>query len=126
MEVKHYNAIAKIIGGNLFGDNKLGMLVNSLSKYFEEEDESFNKHDFRAACLNGHNMVESDDVIHTYPETEIAPTIVEKTPYTWKPKESSVSEQLDREWKDAMKRMSKVVGKNFKDNRGKWRFTTKR
>ena len=82
MEIKHYNAIAKIIGGNLLGDNKLEMLVNSLSKYFKEEDETFNKHDFRAACLNGHNMVESEDMIHTHYETEVTPTIVEKTPYT--------------------------------------------
>ena len=59
MEIKHYNAIAKILGGNLLGDNKLEMLINSLSKYFEEEDESFNKHEFRAACLNGYNMEES-------------------------------------------------------------------
>lgn len=82
MEIKHYNAIAKIIGGNLLGDNKLEMLINSLSKYFEEEDESFNKHEFRAACLNGHDMIDSEDIVHTYHETEITPRIVENKPYT--------------------------------------------
>ena len=82
MEIKHYNAIAKIIGGNLFGDNKLGMLVNSLSKYFEEEDETFNKHEFRAACLNGHNMEESVETDTTPTEEAMSPVVVEKTPYT--------------------------------------------
>ena len=82
MEVKHYNAIAKIIGGNLLGDNKLDMLINSLSKYFEEEDETFNKHAFRAACLNGHNMEESVESDTTPVEEEIMPRKVEKTPYT--------------------------------------------
>ena len=82
MEIKHYNAIAKIIGGNLIGDNKLGMLINSLSKYFESEDESFNKHEFRAACLNGHNMEGSIETAYTYIEEETAARNTEKTPYT--------------------------------------------
>ena len=82
MEIKHYNAIAKIIGGNLIGDNKLGMLINSLSKYFEEEDETFNKQEFRAACLNGHNMEGSIKMDTSYVEEEISPVKVEKTPYT--------------------------------------------
>ena len=43
MEIKHYNAIAKIVGGNLLGSNNLEMLINSLSKYFESEDENFNR-----------------------------------------------------------------------------------
>ena len=82
MEIKHYNAIAKILGGNLLGDNKLEMLINSLSKYFEGEDENFNKHDFRAACLNGHNMEGSVESGATLLEEEIMPRKVEKTPYT--------------------------------------------
>jgi hypothetical protein len=82
MEIKHYNAIAKIIGGNLLGDNKLEMLINSLSKYFEEEDETFSKHAFRAACLNGHNMEGSLEIDTTHIEEAIAPKKVEKTPYT--------------------------------------------
>ena len=82
MEIKHYNAIAKIIGGNLIGDSKLTMLINSLSKYFESEDKSFNKYEFRAACLNGHNMEESLETDTTPIEEAITPIKVEKTPYT--------------------------------------------
>jgi len=82
MEIKHYNAIAKILGGNLLGDSKLEMLVNSLSKYFESEDDTFNKHEFRAACLNGHSMEEAyENDIEPILE-EISPKTVEKTPYT--------------------------------------------
>jgi len=82
VEIKHYNAIAKIIGGNLFGDNKLGMLVNSLSKYFESEDENFNKHEFRAACLNGYSMEGSVEMDTIPADEEIVSKKVEKTPYT--------------------------------------------
>ena len=82
MEIKHYNAIAKIIGGNLLGDNKLEMLVNSLSKYFEEEDGTFNKQEFRAACLNGYSMEESTADDSNLDVEEITPRKVEKTPYT--------------------------------------------
>ena len=121
MEVKHYNAIAKILGGNLLGDNKLEMLINSLSKYFEEVDEGFNKHEFRAACLNGHSMEEIDEIDTEYNLDVISPTMIEKTPYTWNPEESSVSERINAEWKAAMKRMPEMVGKNFKKgaNNGK-------
>ena len=113
MEIKHYNAIAKIIGGNMLGDSKLDMLVNSLSKYFEEEDEAFNKHEFRAACLNGYNMVESDDTVPLYHKTEITPTNIENKAYNWNPKkESPVKDDL--EFENAMARMSSIVGSNFK------------
>ena len=82
MEVKHYNAIAKILGGNLLGDSKLEILVNSLSKYFESEDDAFNKHEFRAACLNGHSMEETYESDIEPMLEEISPITVEKTPYT--------------------------------------------
>jgi len=82
MEIKHYNAIAKILGGNLLGDSKLDMLINSLSKYFEEEDESFNKHEFRAACLNGYSMEGSVEMDTIPTDDEIVPRKVETTPYT--------------------------------------------
>ena len=82
MEIKHYNAIAKILGGNLLGDNKLEVLINSLSKYFESEDESFNKQEFRSACFNGHNMEGSVETDIMYKEGNIAPRKVETTPYT--------------------------------------------
>ena len=82
MEIKHYNAIAKILGGNLLGDSKLEMLINSLSKYFESEDESFNKHEFRAACLNGHSMEGSIETDTITTSEEIVARKVETTPYT--------------------------------------------
>ena len=82
MEIKHYNAIAKIVGGNLLGNNNLEMLINSLSKYFESEDENFNKHEFRAACLNGHSMEGSEEIDTTHTDDEISLVRVEKTPYT--------------------------------------------
>ena len=82
MEIKHYNAIAKIIGGTLLGNNNLEMLINSLSKYFEEEDKTFNKEEFRAACLNGHNMEGSVEIDTNPTEEAIMPIKVEKTPYT--------------------------------------------
>lgn len=81
MEIKHYNAIAKIIGGNLQGYAGLGALINSLSRYFESEDEMFKKEEFRSACLNGYNMEESDDILPTYQEAEISPTNIENAPY---------------------------------------------
>ena len=82
MEIKHYNAIAKILGGNLLGDSKLDMLINSLSKYFESEDESFNKQDFRSACLNGQDMEGSVEIDTTPIEEEITLKKVENKPYT--------------------------------------------
>ena len=81
MEIKHYNAIAKIIGGNLQGYTRIDALINSLSRYFESEDEMFKKEEFRSACLNGHNMEELDDIVHTYHETEITPTNIENKAY---------------------------------------------
>ena len=114
MEIKHYNAIAKIVGGNLLGSNNLEMLINSLSKYFESEDENFNKHEFRAACLNGHSMEGSEEIDTTHVEEEIMPRKVEKTPYTWKPKESSVAERINEDFKVAMANMPNIIGKNFK------------
>ena len=82
MEIKHYNAIAKILGGNLLGDSKLDMLINSLSKYFESEDESFNKQDFRSACLNGQDMEGIIEIDTTPIEEDITPRKVENRPYT--------------------------------------------
>ena len=113
MEVKHYNAIAKIVGGTLLGNNNLEMLINSLSKYFEEEDKTFNKEEFRAACLNGHNMEGSVEIDTNPTEEAIIPIKVEKTPYTWKPKESSVAERINEDFTIAMAKMSTIVGRNY-------------
>ena len=122
MEIKHYNAIAKIVGGNLLGSNNLEMLINSLSKYFESEDESFNKHEFRAACLNGHSMEGSEEIDTTHIEEEIMPRKIEKTPYTWKPKESSVAERINEDFQIAMAKMSTLVGQHCKPRKDKWVF----
>jgi hypothetical protein len=65
-------------------------------------------------------MEGSLEIDTTHIEEAIAPKKVEKTPYTWKPKESSVAERIHEDWKVAMANMSKVVGRNFKDNRKKW------
>tara|TARA_R110000765_G_scaffold82702_1_gene160985 strand:- start:317 stop:607 length:291 start_codon:yes stop_codon:yes gene_type:complete len=77
MEVKDYNAIAKIIGGTLIGESKLEPLINTLTRYFESEDDSFQKEQFRSACLNGH-YIEEVSVNDTFiVEEEITPTIVQ-------------------------------------------------
>ena len=77
MEIKHYNALAKIIGGNLQGYPRIEALINSLSRYFEGEDETFNPKEFRSACLNGHCMEETS-VIDVEPKIEeIMPVTIE-------------------------------------------------
>ena len=114
MEVKHYNAIAKILGGNLLGDSKLEILMNSLSKYFESEDENFNKQEFRSACLNGYNMEGSVEIDTNHIEEEIVARKIETAPYTWKPKETSVGDRINADFEIAMTNMSKIVGRNFK------------
>ena len=114
MKIKHYNAIAKILGGNLLGDSKLEILMNSLSKYFESEDENFNKQEFRSACLNGYNMEGSVEIDTNHIEEEIVARKIETAPYTWKPKESSVGERINNDFNIAMANMSNVVSKQFK------------
>ena len=81
MEIKHYNAIAKIIGGNLQGYTRIDALINSLSRYFESEDEMFKKEEFRSACLNGYSMEESTETNVEYQSSEIAPTNIENKAY---------------------------------------------
>ena len=82
MEIKHYNAIAKIIGGNLQGYPRFDALINSLSRYFESEDNSFKKDEFRSACINGHNMEESENIIHAPQKEQITPTNIENSANT--------------------------------------------
>ena len=81
MEIKHYNAIAKIIGGNLQGYPRMDALINSLSRYFEEEDETFQKGEFRSACLNGYSMEETSQTDKEPDKEEIMPTNVENKAY---------------------------------------------
>jgi hypothetical protein len=77
MEVEHYNAIAKIVGGNLHGYTRLDALINSLTRYFESVDENFNPKEFRSACLNGDIMEEQPKMDTTPIQVETSPTIVE-------------------------------------------------
>ena len=81
MEIKHYNAIAKIIGGNLQGYTRIDALINSLSRYFEGEDETFKKEEFRSACLNGHSMEETSEIDTKPIQKEISPTNIENQSY---------------------------------------------
>ena len=81
MEIKHYNAIAKIIGGNLQGYTRIDALINSLSRYFEGEDETFKKEEFRSACLNGYSMEESTETDVEYHKEDITPKTVENKAY---------------------------------------------
>ena len=76
MEIKHYNAIAKIVGGTLDNNERLHPMVNTLTNYFESVDESFNPREFRSACLNGHYMEETPETDTTPAEQEIVPTTV--------------------------------------------------
>ena len=77
MEIKHYNAIAKIIGGNLQGYSRLDALINSLTRYFEAEDETFSPKDFRSACLNGYSMEETSQIDVEPRKEEIVPKTIE-------------------------------------------------
>ena len=81
MEIKHYNAIAKIIGGNLQGYHRMDAFINSLSRYFEEEDETFKKEEFRSACLNGDSMEEISETNVESTKEEIMPTNIENKAY---------------------------------------------
>ena len=77
MEIKHYNAIAKIVGGILDNNDKLNPMVNTLTNYFVEVDENFNSREFRSACFNGHYMEETTETDVEYQKEVITPTIVE-------------------------------------------------
>ena len=77
MEIKHYNAIAKIVGGILDNNDKLNPMVNTLTNYFESVDENFESKEFRSACLNGHYMEETTETDVEYQKEVITPTIVE-------------------------------------------------
>ena len=81
MEIKHYNAIAKIIGGTLQGYTRIDVLINSLSRYFDNEDENFKKEEFRSACLNGHSMEETSEIDTKPIQKEISPTNIENQSY---------------------------------------------
>ena len=105
MEIEHYNAIAKIVGGNLQGYTRLDALINSLTRYFETEDENFNSKDFRSACLNGDVMEEQPRMDTTPTKIEISPTIVENKANNWNPPTTASVRSEDKEYVEATARM---------------------
>ena len=79
MQIEHYNAIAKIVGGVLDNNERLNAMVKTLTNYFESVDENFDSGEFRSACLNGHSM-EEIPITDTKPiKEEITPTIIQNT-----------------------------------------------
>ena len=54
---KHYEAIAKIIGGTLHSSNRLKGLVKTFVEYFSSIDDNFNSEQFSRDALNG-NYIE--------------------------------------------------------------------
>tara|TARA_R100000152_G_C6610021_1_gene64207 strand:- start:336 stop:551 length:216 start_codon:yes stop_codon:yes gene_type:complete len=50
---KHYEAIAKIIGGTLHSSNRLKGLVKTFVEYFSSVDKDFNIEEFSKNALNG-------------------------------------------------------------------------
>ena len=50
---KHYEAIAKILGGTLLSSNRLQAIVKTFADYFSHEDEDFDAELFRKTALNG-------------------------------------------------------------------------
>jgi hypothetical protein len=67
-------------------------------------------------------MEGSEEIDTTHVEEEIMPRKVEKTPYTWKPKESSVAERINEDFTIAMAKMSTLVGQHCKPRKDKWVF----
>tara|TARA_Y100001938_G_C7973620_1_gene370630 strand:- start:635 stop:883 length:249 start_codon:yes stop_codon:yes gene_type:complete len=82
VEIKHYNAIAKIVGGVLDNNERLQPMINTLVNYFESEDETFNSREFRSACLNGSYMNEEDESKAIYAEDGISPRNTQNRAYT--------------------------------------------
>ena len=107
MEIKHYNAIAKIVGGILDNNDKLNPMVNTLTNYFESVDENFESKEFRSACLNGHYMEETTETDVEYQKEVITPTIVENKANNWRPKIQHSVRGDNIEYREAIARMNK-------------------
>jgi hypothetical protein len=56
---KHYEAIAKIIGGTLHTSNRLEGLIKTLAEYFDNQDENFDIEQFKSDALNGNYIDET-------------------------------------------------------------------
>ena len=63
---KHYEAIAKILGGTLLSSNRLQAIVKTFVEYFSSEDENFDSEHFRRTALNGDYIdkyIEADEPV---------------------------------------------------------------
>ena len=58
MTRKNYIAIANIIKNQLSNTHHIMPLVNTLSSYFADDNERFDKVKFRNACLNGNKIAD--------------------------------------------------------------------
>ena len=121
MQIEHYNAIAKIVGGILDNNDKLNPMVNTLTNYFESVDENFDSKEFRSACLNGHYMEETPETDINLTEQEILPTNIQNPIDNWKPNiDSTVSRDNDYGFKEANLRMTdNIVKTHGNDNKVK-------
>jgi len=77
---RHYQAIAKIVGGVLNNNERLNAMVNTLINYFETEDIMFNSQEFRSACFNGDSTNDDADVVSTTTEGIISPSSIKNEP----------------------------------------------
>ena len=64
---KHYEAIAKIIGGTLYSSHRLRGLVKTFIEYFNSQDDNFNAEEFSKHALNGRYI---DEYIEEKPVVE--------------------------------------------------------
>ena len=103
---KHYEAIAKIIGGTLLSSNRLQGIVKTFVEYFSNEDENFDAEHFKKTALNG-------DYIDKYIEEPITKPAVN----TWAPKPITVvdrkKDDITAEFEIAMKNMSGIIRKSY-------------
>ena len=109
---QHYEAIAKILGGSLHSSNRLKGIVKTFIEYFSSVDRNFNIEKFSKDALNGQ-----------YIEEYIEEPVIEPKVNTWAPKPittvSSTADRIHDDWKDAMGRMSKIIGKSNGSNKVK-------
>ena len=113
MQIEHYNAIAKIVGGVLDNNERLNAMVKTLTNYFESVDEDFNSGEFRSACLNGHFMEETSETDVEPIKEAVMPVHSDNRAYNWKPTIQSSVREDNSEYEEATARMSKIVAKNF-------------
>jgi len=101
---QHYEAIAKILGGSLHSSNRLKGIVKTFIEYFSSIDKNFDIEKFSKDALNGE-----------YTE-HIEEPIIEPKVNTWAPKPittvSSTADRIHDDWKEAMSRMSTIIGKS--------------